>query len=63
MVFYTACCHSWECLGCWAQRPLAPQLAKQINRTPEDLARLQEEALTEERARALRERIVQVTTA
>ena len=38
-------------------------LAIQINNTAEDLARLQEATLAEERARALRERIIQVTTA
>ena len=25
MVFYTACCHFWLCLGCWAPPPLAQQ--------------------------------------
>lgn len=39
------------------------ELADRINQTAEDLAKLQEATLAEERARALRERIIQVTTA
>ena len=38
-------------------------LASMLNDTAHDLARLQEATLAEERARALRERIIQVTTA
>jgi two-component system sensor histidine kinase DegS len=39
------------------------ELAKWLNDTAGDLARLQEATLAEERARTLRERIIQVTTA
>ncbi|MEX2247278.1 MAG: sensor histidine kinase [Dehalococcoidia bacterium] len=39
------------------------ELAEHINNTAQDLARLQEATLAEERSRALRERIVQVTAA
>ena len=39
------------------------ELAKRINDTAADLGRLQEATLAEERERALRERIIQVTTA
>ena len=38
-------------------------LARRLNDTAHDLARLQEATLAEERARALRERVIQVTTA
>ena len=38
-------------------------LASRINDTAQDLARLQEATMAEERARALRQRIIQVTTA
>lgn len=38
-------------------------LARRVNDTAKDLARLQEATLAEERARALRERVIQVTTA
>ena len=39
------------------------ELAGRVNDTAQDLARLQEATLAEERARALRERIIQVTSA
>ena len=39
------------------------ELSSRINQTAEDLSRLQEATLAEERARGLRERIIQVTTA